>query len=265
VLNRGSDSAVYPYLQYYAFLVKAPLQFVQDGPGAESRVRQCGVPIQHRLSDALGEAVLFCLDFAVNKSTESNFMHDDLWFWGATNDTVTAWRTVENFARIMRLILNDGKTGSVEVDGSPCQKGYTPSKELPPGQISWGFLKMESTGKWSLDDKQDAEHIVELQRQLSACKSIFSWVQAWNIYVARFLSNNFGEPANCLGRPHNDIAFSRSRFHPTSTVIDSFMPFDEYVAYTEETSQHLRDAYTELLDPPTKEMVEFTPEIDRAE
>lgn len=128
-----------------------------------------------------------------------------------------------------------------------------------------GFPENGSTGKWSLDDKQDEEHIVELQRQLSACKSIFSWVQAWNIYVARFLSNNFGEPANCLGRPHNDIAFSRSRFHPTSTVVDSFMLFDEYVAYTEETSQHLRDAYTELLDPPTKEMVEFTPEIDRAE
>lgn len=339
------------WLTFFEKFLKAPLKFVQDGPDALTKVRQCGVPIQHRLSDALGEAVLFCLDFAVNKSTESNLyrMHDDLWFWGSTKDSETAWRTMKRFAAIMGLTLNDSKTGSVEISAG--EKRATSSKQLPQGQINWGFLRMESTGKWALDDKQVDEHITELQRQLSACKSIFSWVQAWNLYVARFLHNNFGEPANCLGRPHVDMAIEafekiqrrvfasddfsgdnvnehlrlklaqrfevsdipdgffyfpvelgglglrnpfiplllvhknsennpvgiierafeleeedhnkakksyengtlRSRFHPTSNDVDSFMSLDEYTQYLEETSSHLQNAYERLLQAPAKE------------
>lgn len=342
------------WLTFFEKFLKAPLKFVQDGSDAPTQIRQCGVPIQHRLSDALGEAVLFCLDFAVNKSTESNLyrMHDDLWFWGSTKDSEKAWHTIQEFAGVMGLSLNDSKTGSVEIDGSKEQ--YIPSKQLPQGQISWGFLKMESTGKWTLDDDQVEEHIIELQRQLSACKSVFSWVQAWNLYVARFLHNNFGEPANCLGRPHVNMAIdafekiqrkvfdseelvgnnvtehlrhklserfdvsdvpdgffyfnvelgglglrnpfiplllihknskknpveliekafeleekdyngvkrsyengtSRSRFHPTSTDVDSFMSLDEYTQYLEETSPHLQEAYQLLLEAPAKEWVD---------
>lgn len=70
------------WLTFFEKFLEAPLKFAQDGPDAQTQVRKCGVPIQHRLSDALGEAVLFCLDFSVNKSTQSNLyrMHDDLWF-----------------------------------------------------------------------------------------------------------------------------------------------------------------------------------------
>jgi len=41
--------------------------------------------MSHVLSDTLGEAVLFCLDFAVNQRTKGRNIyrfHDDLWFWG---------------------------------------------------------------------------------------------------------------------------------------------------------------------------------------
>ena len=44
--------------------------FSHDGSDAEVRKRQRGIPMSHILSDALGEAVLFCLDFAVNQRTK---------------------------------------------------------------------------------------------------------------------------------------------------------------------------------------------------
>ncbi|MCJ1278830.1 hypothetical protein MMC21_006649 [Puttea exsequens] len=347
------------WLTFFEKFLKAPLKFIQDGPDAEVQVRQCGVPIQHRLSDALGEAVLFCLDFAVNKSTECNLyrMHDDLWFWGSRSAAAEAWKIIKDFAEVMGLGLNEGKTGSVDISEEASTGKESASEYLPRGDISWGFMTMERTGKWALDDKQVDGHIREIQTQLSACKSVFAWVQAWNMYVTRFLSNNFGEPANCLGRPHVDMTIKafekiqkgvfasdalpgqdvlehlrgklnerfgitdipdgffyfpvengglglrnpfiplllvhkhsekkpvdvierafeleeidynktkksfedgtlRSRFHLTSEdVIHSFISFEEYIAYAEETSAHLQRAYTNLLDAPAKDSIEST-------
>ena len=341
------------WLTFIEKFLKAPLRFVQDGPNAPVQIRKCGVPIQHKLADALGEAVLFCLDFAVNKETGYNLyrMHDDLWFWGSSQDTVAAWGIIKQFADVMGLTLNESKTGSIEIGKAP-----SPSKPLPSGPISWGFLKMKPTGQWALDNEQVDAHILELRTQLSACKSMFSWIQAWNLYMARFVSNNFGEPANCLGRPHVDMAVtalekiqrslfacdelagdnviehlrhklldgfgvtnvpdgffyfpielgglglknpfiplflvhrvseknpvdlieetfeleerayelakkhyengtSRSRFHLTSTSVDSFISFEEYVAYIEETSSYLQNAYLKLLAFPDEDMVDLT-------
>ncbi|KAK3167650.1 hypothetical protein OEA41_010777 [Lepraria neglecta] len=145
--------------------LKAPLKFVHDGPNAQTQIRQCGVPIQHRLGDALGEAVLFCLDFAVNKSTEANLyrMHDDLWFWGSSDATVAAWETIEEFTGVMGLTLNHGKTGSVHISNSSDSSYLTVDSatlsKLPPGQVRWGFLSLDTTGNWAIDESQVEEHI----------------------------------------------------------------------------------------------------------
>ena len=197
------------WLRFIETFLMAPLKFVQDGPNAQTQTRRCGVPIQHRLADALGEAVLFCLDFAVNQSTQSNLyrMHDDLWFWGSLDASIKAWQTIQEFSGVMGLALNTEKTGSVHIlrNIKPAS-GIVPMNKLPHGRIRWGFLLLNSTGKWEIDDEQVEGHICELQTQLEACKSIFAWVQAWNVYVARFIANNFGDPAICLGRPHIDLA-----------------------------------------------------------
>ena len=203
------------WLEFFEKFLKAPLRFIQDGADGEVRVRKCGVPIQHRLSDALGEAVLFCLDFAVNQSTASNLyrLHDDLWFWGSRSAVEQAWQAIRDFSAVMGLELNIGKTGSVDIvskDGTSSKP--SDSQLLPIGDIVWGFMKMHETGIWVLDHQQIDAHIQEICTQLEACKSIFAWVQAWNMYVTRFLANNFGEPANCLGRYHVDMtigAFER--------------------------------------------------------
>lgn len=352
------------WLKFFEKFLKAPVKFVQDGPEAQKQIRQCGVPIQHRLSDAMGEAVLFCLDFAVNKSTESNLyrLHDDVWFWGSSNASALAWETIQKFARVMGLTLNEGKTGAAKISGIPdvVPQETSLSNRLPQGEVRWGFLKLETSGKWTIDDHQVETHIRELQQQLKACKSVLAWVQAWNMYVARFISSNFGEPANCLGRPHLDMVIeafekiqrgifanvdlagdnvgeylkvelatrfgvenipdgffyfptelgglgmrnpliplflvreeslrdpmvkfdeafeleeadyykakqsyedgtSSSRHHRATTHDNEpFMSLEEYSRYREETSVHLHEAYTDLLEPPQSSIVESTPEI----
>lgn len=203
------------WLKFFEKFLQAPVKFVQDGPGAQTKIRQCGVPVSHRLSDALGEAVLFCLDFAINKSTGSNLyrLHDDIWFCGSSNASVLAWEIIQEFASVMGLALNEAKTGSAVITSNPTIRQETSLvSRLPHGKVRWGFLILDESGKWTIDDDLVVAHIRELRQQLKACKSILAWVKAWNIYVGRFIPNNFGEPAGCLGRPHLDMvieAFGR--------------------------------------------------------
>ena len=124
---------------------------------------------------------------------------------GSKDATVGAWEVIKQFAHTMGLSLNEGKTGAMELSGSPvAAREFEPSDQLPSGPITWGFLKMGPSGKWIIDDAYVQLHTDELKLQLEATKSIFAWVQAWNAYAVRFLSNNVGEPANCLGRAHLD-------------------------------------------------------------
>ena len=196
------------WLKFFRKFLETPLKFVQDGPDALTNIRRCGIPIDHALSDALGETVLFCLDFAVNQATHTNLyrFHDDLWFWGQEDVCVKAWDTIGKFARIMGLSMNEEKTGSVQVtEGSATPKT---SKSLPKGKVQWGFLVMDQSGSWTINDEEVNQHIEELRRQLKACKSVFAVVQAWNVYVSRFLANNFGRPQNCLGQRHIDMVIT---------------------------------------------------------
>lgn len=199
------------WLKFFVKFLEAPIKFTMDGPDGQTRIRRSGVPIQHKLGDAMGEAVLFCLDFAINKATETNLyrLHDDIWFWGDKTASITAWQTIQKFSDVMGLRLNEGKTGAVELSGSPltaCE--FSSSDGLPSGPITWGFLKLGHSGQWIVDDKQIEVHINEIRTQLEACDSILAWIQAWNAYAARFTSNNLGESANCLGRPHLDMAIA---------------------------------------------------------
>jgi hypothetical protein len=69
---------------FFSRFLQAPLQFIDDGPSAETRIRRRGTPGSHALSDVFGETVLFCLDFSVNQVTEGAVLHrlfDDVWFW----------------------------------------------------------------------------------------------------------------------------------------------------------------------------------------
>jgi hypothetical protein len=91
----------------------------------------------------------------------------------------------------------------------PASNSAVEADILPKGDVRWGFLKLdEEAGRFLIDQKAVDVHIKELRRQLSACKSVFGWVQGWNSYLALFFSNNFGKPAMCFGRPHIEMVIS---------------------------------------------------------
>lgn len=196
------------WVNFFRRALEAPMQFVKDGPNAPVQVRKRGTPISGPLSDFLGESVLFCLDFAINQRTNGARLfrlHDDIWFWGSEKTCEIGWNAMCEFSDLMGLQINADKTGTVLVTKKG-EKPREPSKILPMGDVRWGFLKLNAaTGRFLIDQAQVDEHIVELHRQLDACKSVFDWIQAFNVYGARFFTTNFGRPANCNGRAHVDM------------------------------------------------------------
>lgn len=196
------------WISFFQRALEAPIQFVNDGPNAPVQVRKRGTPVSGPLSDFLGESVLFCLDFAMNQRTSGARLfrlHDDIWLWGREITCEIGWNTMCEFSDLMGLQFNSEKTGTVLIT----RKGdlpREPSKVLPIGDVRWGFLKLDATsGRFLIDQGQVDEHVIELRRQLDVCKSIFDWIQAFNIYGARFFTTNFGRPANCNGRAHVDM------------------------------------------------------------
>ena len=100
-------------------------------------------------------------------------------------------------------ISDDG----AEHDSTDDLDDATPSTNiLPKGEVRWGFLRLDSeTASFQVDQSQVDEHIKELQLQLSYCPGIFSWIQAYNAYLARFSTNNFGQPSFAFGRAYVDM------------------------------------------------------------
>ncbi|KAI4758947.1 hypothetical protein E4T52_01811 [Aureobasidium sp. EXF-3400] len=201
------------YIDFFKKYLSMSLIFPQDGPNAEPRTRLCGVPISQTLSDVFGEIILACLDFAVSKATQGRCQlyrfHDDVWFWGQKADCEVAWEAIKKFTKVMGMALNEEKTGSIHVS----DKGEKPSSVLPKGAVRWGFLVLDPVeGRWVVDMANVDQHIAEMRLQFAQCRSVFSYVQAWNSYMGRFLGNNFGHPANCLGIEHLDMIFATFKY-----------------------------------------------------
>ena len=245
------------WLSFFTTFLEAPLKFTEDGPNAETRPRKRGVPGAHALSNVCGEAILFCMDYAVNQATNGTNlyrMNDDFWVWDKNHETVVkAWAAVTKFADTMGVSLNKGKSGTVRILSEP-QSSYpddhlsvstSSSQEqnssapidpsLPVGEIRWGFLVMDPlTGQFIIDQEMVSTHVKELQTQLSTnSSSIFSYIQAWNTYAGTFFSSNFGKPANCFGRSHVDEMLS------TFTRIQNIIFPDSNVA------RHLKSMITD--------------------
>lgn len=229
------------WLDFFQTFLKAPMRIptiVTDENGDEALdeknteilTRERGVPISFDLSSFFGEAVLFCLDFTVNKATEGRMLYrmfDDIWFWDSDLKIAeTAWTAMLEFNKIMGLEFNQEKTGSISImpensrlfaeeyvedsdddkDSKPAQEEFKVNKVssqiLPSGTIGWGLLILDSTGRFVIDQTKIDQHIEEMKFQLSKISSILSWVRAYNSYVSRFLVNNFGKPSHTLGVQH---------------------------------------------------------------
>ena len=199
-------------IAFFKKVLRAPLNLNPSSDGASStsgspRTRKRGVPMAHAPEKLIGELVLFVMDLAVNKETGLLMyrLHDDLFLCGEPARCVKAWETMKTFAKVMGLEFNRHKTGSVYLyDG---WKGRDPkiSHALPEGAVRIGHLVLNpKSGEWIIDQKQVAEHVNQLGRQLAACNSILDYVQTWNSCVSRFFSHSFGEPGFCFGVKHVD-------------------------------------------------------------
>lgn len=219
------------WVDFFRRALEAPMKFLEDGDDAPVRIRKRGTPISGPLSDVLGETVLFCLDFSFNQLTDGARLyrlHDDIWFWGDEKTCVKGWEVMKHFTKLAGLEFAEEKTGSVKISHDVDSKLSKPASSLPQGDVQWGFLKLDaSSGRFLIDQKQVDTHVEELRLQLAACKSVFDWIQAWNVYGARFFTTNFGKPADCFGLAHVDMlleAFSRiqaSLFESTGGSVTS--------------------------------------------
>lgn len=201
-----------PWLTFFQKFLAAPLKFVDDGPSASKQIRKCGVPVSHSLSDFFGEAVLFCMDYAVNQRADGLFLyriHDDFWWWSHDpSPCVKAWKEMNTFARLVGLKFNAEKTGSVTIN-------QPRHPDLPPGAINWGLLTFSQTGKFEINQSKVDVHIEELKFQLKSCEhSVFAWVQAYNKYMTSIVHNCASPPAHCFGKDHiTNVTNTLQRIH----------------------------------------------------
>lgn len=236
------------WLGFFHRFLEAPLKFTSDGPDAVPRPRKRGVPGSHALSTICGEAILFCMDYAVNQSTDGAQlyrMHDDFWIWSQSHGTVVkSWSAINTFADIMGVTLNHGKSATIRIVKGSTGHETDIDPSLPQGEIRWGFLSMDpKTGRFVIDQDMVDNHIIELQRQLrEKDKSVFSWIQAWNTYAGTFFKTNFGKPANCFGREHVDMMLS------TMTRIQKCIFSDSNVVDYLKNTLHERFGITDIPD-----------------
>ncbi len=200
------------WMSFFQIFLETPLRMMYEGQQeSEVRIRKRGVPISHAISDFMAEAVLFVLDLAANQRADGTLLYrmtDDIWIWGDPTLCKDAWKAVRESVNILGLTINERKSGSI----SPKNPGTSDDNGLPQGDVKWGFLKLEpGTGRWIIDQTQVNRHTEQLKRQLSASKSVFSFIQIWNSCVGRFFKRVFGQPANCFGRGHVNMVLDTHR------------------------------------------------------
>ncbi|KAK4104745.1 hypothetical protein N658DRAFT_483599 [Parathielavia hyrcaniae] len=201
------------WTDFFKRVLEPEMRFKADPADTPTQPRKRGTLISTPMSDLFGESILFCLDLAVNQKADGTRLyrlHDDIWLWGGSEACAKAWSVIANFTDTMGLELNMEKTGSVRINttaGSTVSPGA-----LPDGDIKWGFLKLDpATGRFAINQDEVDKHAEELRLQLSACRSVLDYIQAWNLYGNRFFANNFGRPANCYGRAHIDSMLATFR------------------------------------------------------
>jgi hypothetical protein len=200
---------------FFKRVLEATMRFKQDSPDTPAQPRKRGTLISTPIADFMSESILFCLDYAVNQKaagTRLYRLHDDMWLWGSSETCGKAWSVITDFTDTMGLELNADKTGSVRITKDGTAASAIRPGTLPEGDVKWGFLKLDpATGRFLINQGEVDEHIEELRLQLSACRSILDYIQAWNIYGSRFFANNFGQPAHCYGRAHIDSMLATFR------------------------------------------------------
>ncbi|CAH0028528.1 unnamed protein product [Clonostachys rhizophaga] len=182
------------WIDLFKKVLEAPITFKDDSPDSAPRVRKRGTPIGTRLTTFFGEAVLFCVDFAVNQKTNGAKlwrMQDDFWLWGDTEVCSKGWDTLTKFSHVMGLDFDEEKTGSCQVLADGSEEQANANANLPSGDLVWGLTKLDAaSGEFVVNQEKVDVYIEALDLRLKASNSIFDFVLAWNLYGCRFFLQN---------------------------------------------------------------------------
>ncbi|KAF9442061.1 hypothetical protein P691DRAFT_849759 [Macrolepiota fuliginosa MF-IS2] len=194
------------WLEFFRTFLRMPVQFPGESQ-VQTRVRR--TPISYALSGFFGEAVFFGMDFAVNQHAHGLFLyriHDNIWLWDLNaRRCALGWQEMNTYASHVGLTFNTSKTSSASVRARLDTEDApeTDDEQLPRGDIHWGFLKFDpDEARFVIDQEQVNEHINELRRQLGNTKSVLGWIAVYNKYMAFFVRNFGGRPAECFGKQY---------------------------------------------------------------
>ncbi|KAF3107508.1 hypothetical protein TWF569_007877 [Orbilia oligospora] len=196
-----------PWLKFFESFLTLPARFE---PGGEVRESKRGVPISHPLGLVFGEIQLFLMEFAINRATGGKLelfrMHDDFWWWSTSEELCeTAWSTIKEYSALTGTEWNLSKSGCVRISSTsssePTAPGPPSTSTLPTGEISWGFIKLNPSGLWTIKEDEIKKHTAELHLQLSSQKSILGIITAYNRYL-KFFIRNFAKPSRAFGKQH---------------------------------------------------------------
>jgi hypothetical protein len=196
------------WVDFMMRFLNVPMTFQKD-VCEDVRIRRRGVPISHQLSALFGECILFMMEAAVKHQTGISLqrIHDDFWFWDSDQDKVVqAWRVMNEYASLVNLQFNTEKSGSAVVGdknkSTVSIASFGPSP-LPQARVWWGSLVFRADGLFQIDHALIEPHIKEMQQKLKTSKTVLSWVNVYNKYIAFFL-RGFGSCAKVLGTQHLD-------------------------------------------------------------
>ncbi|KAH6881298.1 hypothetical protein BKA58DRAFT_425270 [Alternaria rosae] len=166
-------------------------------------IPKSGVPVGYGLEVLFSEAVLFFLDRATRKATESYMyrLYDRCYFVGTELQTKGFEKEAARFSDTMGLKLRH---------------------TLPTGGLSIGLLTMGSSGPFSydrteelrVDDVKVALYATHVGARLKACSSVLGWVREWNDTVGIYVVHLFGPLANVFDETHREAvkaAYKRIR------------------------------------------------------
>lgn len=213
------------WISFFTKVLEPPLDMLDGSP---IRPRKRGLPLANVVEKLLGEVVLFFMDLAVaqNDGMILYRFHDDLWLVGKPAQVAKSWETMRQFAKVMGLEFNEGKTGSVYIVSNDRKRDPSLESMLPKGEVGMYFLRLdEQTGNWNIDQERVQEHVRQLEKRLNESKGVLQWIKTWNTCMGRFFSYTFGESAYCFGEAHVDATLSTHKsiqesIFPGSTVVE---------------------------------------------
>ncbi len=167
-----------------------------------------GVPLHHRLSNALGEMVLHLLDQHLLRNARVRIIRlvDDVCILTpSAEEAIKAWQAAQEFCQRIGLTINPEKCGAV------CIGGTLPA-QLPTSQPEWLLVKLNQDGSWQIDMEAFATYLQQARQQVLPSSSLLTQIEVYNLHMKHLIRALAME--SDLGETHRrSIGVAAAQFH----------------------------------------------------